>query len=118
MKQLSFILPVFIILGGVSHFLQPEMFQAFIPEFLPQQIINYISGFIEVIVGLAYFYKPTRLLSAQVIFLMMIVFLPLHVIDVFKEFPVIGSKTVAYIRLPIQFLLIYWAWKVFRFNQN
>jgi uncharacterized membrane protein len=111
-------LPVFIILGGVSHFLQPEMFQAFIPEFLPQQIINYISGFIEIIVGLAYFYKPTRLLSAQTIFIMMIVFLPLHVIDVFKEFPAIGSKTAAYIRLPIQFLLIYLAWKVFKFNKK
>ena len=118
MKQLSFILPVFIVLGGISHFLQPELFQAFIPEFLPQELINYAAGLFEIIVGCAYFFKPTRWLFAQLIFLMMIVFLPLHVIDVFKEFPAIGSKTMAYIRLPIQFVLIFWAWKVKMVNQK
>jgi uncharacterized membrane protein len=45
-------------------------------------------------------------------FLLMIAFLPLHIVDVFKDNPAIGSTTLAYIRLPIQFILIYWAWKV------
>jgi uncharacterized membrane protein len=44
----------------------------------------------------------------------MIAFLPLHIIDVFLDNPAIGSKTLAYIRLPLQFVLIFWAWKANR----
>jgi uncharacterized membrane protein len=41
---------------------------------------------------------------------MMLVFLPLHIWDIFRENPAIGSHKVALIRLPIQFVLIAWAW--------
>jgi len=44
----------------------------------------------------------------------MLLFLPLHFLDVFKEHPAIGSKTIALIRLPIQFLLIYCAWYIYK----
>jgi uncharacterized membrane protein len=118
MKVLGYILAIIILLGGVSHFLMPEMFMPFIPEFLPAELVNYVSGLVEIIVGFCYFIPSYRNLSSLAIFVLMIVFLPLHVIDVFIENPAIGSKTAAYIRLPIQFLLIYLAWKVFKFNKK
>jgi hypothetical protein len=40
----------------------------------------------------------------------MIIFLPLHVWDVFRDKPAIGSHQIALIRLPIQFLLIFIGW--------
>jgi len=43
---------------------------------------------------------------------MMLVFLPLHIIDIFKENPAIGSHQAAIIRLPVQFLFIAWAWYI------
>jgi uncharacterized membrane protein len=118
MKILGYILAIIITLGGFSHFLTPEMFLPFIPDFLPSKFVNYASGLVEILVGLGYFISSYRKLSALAMLILMIAFLPLHVIDVFIENPAIGSKTVAYIRLPIQFLLIYWAWKVFKFNKN
>ena len=118
MKILGYILAIIIALGGVSHFLTPEMFLPFIPDFLPAEFVNYASGFVEIMVGLGYFIPSYRKLSALSMLILMVAFLPLHVIDVFIENPAIGSKTVAYIRLPIQFLLIYWAWMVFKFNKN
>lgn len=118
MKVLGYILAIIIVFGGVSHFLMPEMFMPFIPEFLPAELVNYASGLMEILVGLCYFVPSYRNLSSLAILILMMVFLPLHVIDVFIENPAIGSKTAAYIRLPIQFLLIFWAWKVLKFNKK
>lgn len=115
MKILSFLLASLIILGGCSHFLQPSLFLPFIPDLLPRNLVNYLAGTIEILVGFCCFFKPTRLFASWAILFLMIAFLPLHIIDVFIENPAIGSKTMAYIRLPLQFLLIYWAWKVNRF---
>jgi uncharacterized membrane protein len=51
--------------------------------------------------------------SALAMLLLMVFFLPFHLLDVFKEKPAIGSKLLAYIRLPLQFVLIWWAWYLF-----
>jgi len=40
----------------------------------------------------------------------MLLFLPLHIWDIFREKAAIGSHQVALIRLPIQFVLIAYAW--------
>ena len=42
----------------------------------------------------------------------MLLFLPIHISDVFSEAPAVGSHNAALIRLPVQFLLIFIAWKV------
>lgn len=118
MKTLGYLLAIIITLGGISHFLTPEMFFPFIPNFLPLEMVNYTSGLVEIIVGLSYFIPSYRNISSLAILILMIAFLPLHVIDIFVEYPAIGSKTAAYIRLPMQFLLIFWAWKVFTYSRQ
>ncbi len=115
MKILTFVLASLIILGGCSHFLQPSLFLPFIPDFLPENLVNYLAGIVEILIGFCCFFKQTRLFASRAILFLMIAFLPLHILDVFVENPAIGSKTMAYIRLPLQFVLIYWAWKVNRF---
>ena len=104
----------FIILGGIIHFIQPSLFLPFIPEFLPGNLINYLAGGAEILIGFSFIFRPTRLYATWAILFLMIAFLPLHIIDVFLDNPAIGSKTLAYIRLPLQFVLIFWAWKVNR----
>jgi uncharacterized membrane protein len=47
---------------------------------------------------------------------MMLAFLPLHILDVFKENPAIGSHEAALVRLPLQFVLILWAWFIKKRN--
>jgi len=100
------------ILGGIVHFLKPESYFPFIPEFLPQSAVNYLAGALEIVVGIGTFIPSYRFLATLGIFWMMIIFLPLHILDVFKENPVIGSHTAALVRLPIQFVLIFWAWYI------
>ena len=118
MKTIQYILTLlfgaFMIIGGVNHFIKPEMYYPFIPEFLPPSSVNYLAGITEIALGMGVFVPRFRYLAALGILLLMCLFLPLHVWDVIKEVPAIGSYKAAVVRLPIQFLFILWAWFISR----
>jgi uncharacterized membrane protein len=107
---LTYLFGAFMIFGGINHFIKPEMYAPFIPDFLPSLAINYLAGIAEIAVGVGVFIPRFRSMATLGILIMMLVFLPLHVFDVFKENPAIGSHQAALIRLPLQFVLIAWAW--------
>lgn len=107
---LTYLMGAFLIFGGVNHFRTPAMYLPFVPDFLPGQFINQASGVLEIILGVGVFIPTFRRMAAYGIFLLMIVFLPLHVWDVFRDKPAIGSHQAALIRLPLQFLLMYVGW--------
>ena len=111
---LTLVYGIFLIFGSVNHFIKPEMYYPFIPDFMPQQMINFMAGMIEVVLGLGVFILRFRHLAATGILLLMLIFLPLHLWDVFRENPAIGNHTAALVRLPVQFLLIGWAWFISR----
>jgi uncharacterized membrane protein len=48
--------------------------------------------------------------AAVGIFLLMLIFLPIHIWDATKVKPAIGSKKIAFVRIPLQFLLMYFAY--------
>jgi uncharacterized membrane protein len=100
------------ILAGMVHFIKPEMYFPFIPTFLPALACIYLSGFVEVVLGIGVFIPKFRHFATLGILLLMIAFLPLHILDLFKENPAIGSHQLAIIRLPLHFLLIYWAYYI------
>ncbi|WP_394995073.1 hypothetical protein [Emticicia sp.] len=107
---LTFLFGVIMIIAGINHFINPEMYAPFIPDFLPNVLVNYLAGFGEIIFGVGVFTSRFRSMATLGILIIMLVFLPLHIIDVFKDNPSIGSHQMALIRLPIQFVLIFWAW--------
>ncbi|SOS48623.1 conserved membrane hypothetical protein [Tenacibaculum dicentrarchi] len=111
---LKIILGVFMIFGGVQHFIKPTFYLPFVPTFLPFPImIIYLSGILEIGLGVSLFLnKNYAKLGALGIFYLMLLFLPVHIWDVFSSNPAIGSHTAALIRLPFQFLFIAWAWKI------
>jgi len=106
-------LAIFLIFGGVQHFLKPGFYIPFVPEFFPfTMAIIYFSGLVEIIFGIALFTKKYAKFGAWGIFILMLVFLPIHIWDVFSDTAAIGSHKAALIRLPIQFILIVVNWKV------
>jgi uncharacterized membrane protein len=107
---LTFLFGAFMVFGGINHFLKPTMYFPFFPNFLPKEILNYLAGVVEILVGIGVFIPQYRSQATLGILILMVVFLPLHIIDVFKDNPAIGSHKAALIRLPIQFLFIAWAW--------
>lgn len=108
------LLGVFLVFGGIRHFTDPAFYAPFIPGFLPEAFVNYGSGALEIILGVGLFIPGFKQMAALGILGLMIVFLPIHVLDVFVDNPAIGSKAAAYIRLPVQFLFIAWAWWVWK----
>ena len=110
---LKVVLALLLIFAGAQHFTSPNNYIPFVPSVLPFTLaIVYISGLLEILFGLALFFKKLEIIGAWGILILMLLFLPLHIWDVFSETPAIGSHYAALIRLPVQFLLIFIAWKV------
>lgn len=107
------IFATFIVFAGVQHFLKPEFYKPFVPSFLPfTTAIIYVSGIFEIVLGLTLFVPKYMKAAAQGIMILMLVFLPTHIWDVFSDTPAIGSHKAAIVRLPIQLLFIAIAWKL------
>lgn len=115
---LTFIFGTFMVMAGINHFLKPAMFFPFIPDLLPKEAVNYIAGILEIGVGVGVFIPAFRSWATLGILGLMVVFLPLHIMDVFSEIPAIGSHQLALIRLPIQFVFIFWAWYIYTFSKE
>ena len=109
-----YLLAFILISGGINHFAMPEYYNAFIPEGIDPIMANYFAGILEICLGVGLIILKSRRISALGITFLMIAFLPLHVIDVFVDEPAIGSKLMAYIRLPFQFLFIFWPWEIWK----
>jgi uncharacterized membrane protein len=111
---LTYLFGVFMILGSYSHFTNPGMYAGFFPEFFPRDLINTLGGIVELVLGIALFVPSTRSMATLGILVLMLTFLPLHIIDVFKSHPAVGTHQNALIRLPIQFVFILWAWFIYK----
>jgi len=110
---LRIIFGVFFAYAGFMHFKKPRFFNGFIPNFLPKLTVNYVFGFIEFVLGVGLFLNQTTKNAAVGIFVLMLLFLPIHIWDLTKKRPVIGSKKLAIIRIPMQFALMYCAYLIY-----
>lgn len=104
---------LFLAFAGVMHLIKPKIFNRFIPSFLPKRIVNYWVGILELSIGIGLLIKQTTHQAAMAFFVLMLLFLPIHIWDVFREKPAIGSKKTALIRLPLQFILLYIAFLIY-----
>ena len=112
-KILKILLAIFMGYAGVQHFLKPNFFLPFVPDFLPlTMVMVYLSGVVEIVLGVLLLLPKFAKWGATGILGLMIIFLPIHIWDVFSDQPAIGSTEAAMIRLPIQFVIIGLAWAV------
>jgi len=109
-----FLLAALMLLGAFNHIYAPETYAAFIPEFIPENLANILSTITEGIVGIALIIPKYRKWGGLGFCILMIAFLPIHIWDLTKEVPAIGSKMAATIRLVVQFLLIATGWWIYR----
>lgn len=113
-KIIGIVLAVLLILSGVFHFVTPELYFPLTPDFLSKYILNYVAGGAEILLGVGVFIPAYRKSSLLGISLLMVAFLPVHIWDATQDAPFVGSKVNAYIRIAMQFVLIYlplWARK-------
>ncbi|MGQ3676995.1 DoxX family protein [Tenacibaculum discolor] len=110
---LRIIFGIFFAFAGIMHFIRPKIFNRFIPNFLPKLVVNYIAGLLELAIGIGLLINQTTKHAALAMLILMLIFLPIHIWDVFREKPAIGSKKIAIIRVPLQFLLLYIAYLIY-----
>ena len=106
---------LFYISAGVTHFTNYNFFETIVPPLLVfKSEIVYVSGVIEIVLGLLLCFKKTRHQAAWGIVLLLIIIFPANLYLCFYDVPkeALGiSKNQAFIRLPFQIPLLiiaYW----------
>ncbi|NMF36218.1 hypothetical protein HHH56_15375 [Flammeovirga yaeyamensis] len=110
---------LFYLVAGINHFIHPQFYIPLIPPYFPYpDLINLISGAVEILLALGVLFSSTRKRAVQGIILMLIAFIPSHVYFI-EIGACVGLQSlctpiwVAWVRLLlIHPLLIVWAWSV------
>lgn len=105
------VMAVIYIFAGIMHFIKPKMYLRIMPRYLPyhKQLVI-LSGLAEIILGIGLFFKETKNLACFGIIAMLAVFLLVHVYMLSSDKASAGiPKWILLLRLPLQFVLMYWA---------
>jgi uncharacterized membrane protein len=100
------------IAAGINHFVHPSFYIAIMPHWLPAQALLVAwSGVAEIVLGVALLFRPTRRAAAWGIIALLIAVFPANV-QMAQDYYHSGHPQLwaALLRLPVQGLLIWWAW--------
>jgi uncharacterized membrane protein len=103
---------------GIMHFVQPAQFAAIVPKALPAPLLLvYISGVAEILGGVGVQLPATRRLAAWGLIALYVAVFPANINMAINHLP-LGDRPVSpaflWARLPLQLVLIYWAWRYTR----
>ena len=101
----------FYISVGISHFTDPNWFLQIVPPYLPYKLeLVYISGFLEVILGIMLIIPSFRCYAGWGLIMLLIAVYPANIyLAQTNGAAMKTSSVVAWGRLPFQFLFIYLA---------
>ena len=101
---------------GYQHFINPSFFLKIVPPFLPFHLeLVYLSGGFEILFGFGIIFKKTRFYASWGLVFLLIAVYPANIYLAFNEIPQeainVSSFMASWVRLPIQFVLIWLAYK-------
>jgi uncharacterized membrane protein len=108
---LTLLAPAFIVAGG-NHFVNPDFFVAIMPPYLPAHLeLVYLSGIFEIAGGIGVLIPRVRSLAGWGLVALLVAVFPanLHMALKPELFSDVSSGAL-YTRLPIQVLMIAWAY--------
>jgi uncharacterized membrane protein len=108
---MKYLFAAFFIFAGVNHFVQPEFYIRIMPPYLPwPSALHLIAGFFEVLFGVMLLFPRFQKLAAWGLIALLLAVYPANIHMAVNhqryELPMIFH----WIRLPLQFVLIAWAW--------
>lgn len=113
MKEvLLYIMALLYVVAGVNHFLNPRFYLKIMPPAIPyHKAMVAISGIFEILFGLLLLFDATRPIGAWLIITLLVAIFPANIYMAInwtrKHY---RNLWIAYVRLPLQLVLIYWAW--------
>ena len=109
------VMAILYFLAGLNHFRDPQFYLDIMPSFFPiKEILNFVSGGMEVVLAIGLISVSTRKISAYLIILLLISFFVVHIAHLFQTPDIYNElgKAAPYLRIVFQFVFIYWAFKV------
>jgi uncharacterized membrane protein len=99
------------LLAGIGHFLMPKFFLKITPKWVPfPEKVNILVGVIEITLGVLLLFSTTQHYAALGIIALLVAVFPANIYH-YQRTKSKGKNTIpTLIRLPIQALLIYWAY--------
>ncbi len=105
------IMAILYIIAGINHFVMPQFYEKIIPPFLGnKKLINWLSGIAEVILGFLLLIPSYTSMAAWGVIALLIAVYPANIYHFMKGFKKKRMVWVLALRLPLQFLLIWWAY--------
>ena len=107
----QYVMGIIYVLTGLNHFRQPRLYLKIIPHYLPNpNLLNKLSGIAEILLGILVCFSLTSNYAAWGIIALLIAVFPANIYMYQNENAALGlPKWIRLLRLPIQILLIYWA---------
>ena len=113
LKKLALLgLAAFFVGGGVNHFVNPGFYVAIMPPYLPAHLaLVYLSGLFEILGGILVLVPRVRAVAGWGLVVLLLAIFPanIHMAVSPELFPDM-SPLALYVRLPLQALLIAWAY--------
>jgi uncharacterized membrane protein len=115
---MKYLLAFLFIAAGINHFIRPDMYLKIMPPYLPWPLfLQYVAGFFEILLGILVLIPRYSRLAAWGLIALLIAVFPANIQmalnpDQYPEF----SPMAIYLRLPLQFVIIAWAWWYTREN--
>lgn len=109
---LKYLFAVFFVLAGVNHFINTAFYLKIMPPFLPWHLLLvYLSGVIEIVLGVLLLLPRFTRAAAWGLIVLLIAIFPVNIHMAFNHvlYPEY-SVTALWIRLPLQFVLLAWAY--------
>lgn len=108
---LKWVLGAFFVIAGANHFIRPDFYAGIVPPYLPWPVaIVYVSGICEVMLGIMLFIRRTQIIAAWGMIALMLAVFPANIhMAVHPELYSQFSPMALWARLPLQGVLIAWA---------
>jgi uncharacterized membrane protein len=109
----QYILGIIMVAAGMFHFVRPQLYIRIMPPYFPaHSTLVLLSGIAEMVLGFMLLNPETQQLAAWGIIIMLLLFLTVHIHMLRNEEASMKlPKWVLWLRIPLQFLLIYWVYQ-------
>ena len=75
------VIAFWMLVGGAAHFLIPQAFYPIVPNIFPKDLVIYLSGAVELAIGIGILIPKTRPFSGLAFAMLCLCLLPLHLWD-------------------------------------
>lgn len=108
------------VLAGINHFRTPRLYLKIIPPYFSNpKLINQLSGLAEILLGVCVCISQLSSIASIGIIILLIAVFPANLYMYQNDKARLGlPKWLTLLRLPIQLILIYWAYLYIKLNNN